>query len=385
LFGREHVINFIWEQLAGNSVLLVAPRRFGKTGVMNHILRRPREGYLPVYLEVEELEDPEGFAAALLTALLEHDSLRALIGQVKSVPKRIADFFSSRVGKIKTEVLKDSWQAIARTLILEMEKADEALLFLIDEFPQFVENVARKHGVPAARGFLQWFRSIRMRQKDVLRRYRFVLGGSTSIDMTLRRLEVPDKLNDFFRVPIEPLGPEAARALLDALAAAHGIRLTPHARDAVFDLVAPPVPYFLQLLVAQVRMEERLKGTELTEDDVRDIYRRRILGPTCRAYFDYYRQRLHRYGEPAERAAFAILQEVAHAPSGRVSATVLYDAYRRARKRGASPLEFDLIMADLETDWYVLLDTKTNEYGFLLTVMRDWWLRFHRLPRRAGK
>ena len=47
LFGREHLIQCVWELLAGNNIYLVAPRRFGKTGVMAHILKRPREGYLP--------------------------------------------------------------------------------------------------------------------------------------------------------------------------------------------------------------------------------------------------------------------------------------------------------------------------------------------------
>jgi hypothetical protein len=63
-------------------------------------------------------------------------------------------------------------------------------------------------------------------------------------------------------------------------------------------------------------MEEKLTGKVLTADEVQDVYRRRVLGPTCRAYFDYYRQRLKRYGEPGERAALAILQEVANAPTG---------------------------------------------------------------------
>lgn len=53
------------------------------------------------------------------------------------------------------------------------------------------------------------------------------------------------------------------------------------------------------------------------------------------------------------------------------------DVYSRVRKSRASNFEFDEIMADLETDWYVTLDTKTNEYGFLLNVMRDWWKRFY--------
>jgi len=191
-------------------------------------------------------------------------------------------------------------------------------------------------------------------------------------------LEVPDKLNDFFRVPIEALSQEHAEALLQTLSAAYGLRFTEEGRSAFFELISPPVPYFLQLFVSQIRMEEKLRGKELGAAEVRDVYHRRVLGPTSRPYFDYYRQRLKRYGEPGQRAALAILQEIANAPAGRVSSSMLYDVYRKARKRGASNLEFDEIMADLESDWYVLLDSRTNEYTFLLTIMRDWWKRFYR-------
>ena len=392
LYGRHHVINFIWDQLSGNNIFLVAPRRFGKTGVMNHLLRKPRPGYVPVYLEVEELHDPERFGAALIASLLEQSKLRTIISGVKNLPGGVLNFINCHVKHFKIaefeiglrDLVKNSWDTVARTLILEMEKADETVLFIIDEFPQFIENVARKHGEATARDFLQWFRSLRMRQKDLLRCYRFLVGGSTSIDMILRRIEAPDKLNDFFRVPIEALSPEAAAELLDALTAACDIHLTDDARKLLFDLISPPVPYFLQLFVSQIRMEEKLAGKDLSAEDVRDVYTRRVLGPTCRAYFDYYRRRLKRYGISGERAALAILQEIANVPAGRVSNSVLYDVYRKARKRGASSLEFDEIMADLETDWYVLLDPRTNEYAFLLNVMKDWWLRFYRTigPKR---
>jgi hypothetical protein len=125
-------------------------------------------------------------------------------------------------------------------------------------------------------------------------------------------------------------------------------------------------------------MEEKLRNKELGANEVSEVYHRRMLGPTCRAYFDYYRQRLNRYGEPGRRAALAVLQEAAHAPTDRVSNSMLYDVYRRARGRGATSFEFDEIMADLESDWYLVLDSRTNEYGFLLNVMRDWWKRFYR-------
>lgn len=386
LFGREHTIDYIWTQLAANNILLVAPRRFGKTGVMAHLLKRTRRGYLAVYLDVEDIHDPEVFCSHLIAALLEHSSLRKLVSGIKGLPKKLTDFVSDRVQKIKIDMLEielkeivgESWSSVARTLILEMEKAEDTVLFIIDEFPQLIENLARKHGDETARSFLQWFRSLRMKQKDVLRRYRFVLAGSTSIDLSLRRLDVPDKLNDFCRVPIEALSTEHADELLDSLSDATGLRFTAEGRKALFELVSPPVPYFLHLFVSQILMEEKLRNKELGAEEVGDVYRRRVLGPTCRAYFDYYRQRLKHYGEPGRRAALALLQEVAHAPAGRVSNSMLYDVYRKARGRGASSFEFDEIMADLESDWYLQLDPRTNEYCFLLNVMRDWWKRFYR-------
>ncbi len=147
----------------------------------------------------------------------------------------------------------------------------------------------------------------------------------------------------------------------------------------------PAIPYFLQLFVSQIRMEEKLRDQELTPEQIQDVYTRRIIGPTCRAYFDHYSQRLRRYGRTGEHAALAILNEIAHMPTGRASSSALYDVYRTVRKKGASDFEFDEIMADLESDWYVTLNPKTSEYSFLLSVMKDWWGRFHRASSKRTK
>ena len=76
----------------------------------------------------------------------------------------------------------------------------------------------------------------------------------------------------------------------------------------------------------------------------------------------------------------AVLRSVAS--QGRVSASALYDAYAKASKRGASERDFNELMADLECEWYLVLDTGTNEYYFMVNVMRDWWQRWYGSPRR---
>jgi len=389
LFGREHLIQCVWDLLAGNNIYLVAPRRFGKTGVMAHILKRPREGYLPVYLDVEDVHDPDRFASELIAALLEHDKLRSYLSAAKGLPSNLMDFLTSRIHKVGTDyfevelkdLIHDKWKETAKALILEMEKAKDTLIFIIDEFPQFIDNIERKHGADGARAFLEWFRSLRMKQKDRLRRFRFILGGSTGIDIILRRLEVSDKLNDCFRVPVEAISKEAAERLLKGLAERYKLTFAPEAFTHIFELISPPVPCFIHLLVSQLILEEKLRNRELSPQDIDEVYQRRLLGPTCRAYFEHYRQRLRRYGIGRERAAVAILQDIAQASAARVSQSGLYDTYRQARGKGVSALEFDEIMADLESDWYVVLDPPTNEYHYLLSTMKDWWKRYYRTFR----
>lgn len=120
----------------------------------------------------------------------------------------------------------------------------------------------------------------------------------------------------------------------------------------------------------------------MTTERLEDVYTRRILGPTCKHYVDHYRTRLGRYGKRLERSASTLLTAVAESPAGRVGASALYDVYRSSRGQGANELEFDELLADLECDWYLMLDPHTNEYFFMVEVMRDWWRRWFGSARR---
>ena len=254
-----------------------------------------------------------------------------------------------------------------------MEKVDETVIFIFDELPDMLE----KFGDETAREFLAWFRSVRLQQRDVLRRYRFIVAGSTGIDLILRRLNAPDKLNDFDRLSVEPIDPQTASQLVRHLANSMDIQLNSKGVEQILSLIEPPIPYFIHLLFSQLGQLPAAKRQPLTAETLDDVYRQRVLGPTCRHYFDHYRQRLSRYGPVLQRSARAVLKALAEAPRTKISTSALYDVYRKARKRGAGEEEFNELMADLECDWYVALDPHTNEYFFLVRVMKDWWRRWY--------
>ena len=262
-------------------------------------------------------------------------------------------------------------------MLLELEKTDQKIIFIFDEFPSMLDKIVEQSGREVAQQFMAWFRSVRLEQKDVLRRHRFIVAGSIGIDIILRRIDAADKLVDFQRLYVEPLDRWVADRLAFDLAESLEIDWKPEMTEHLLELIGLPVPYFLHLFFSQLAVLPLSERRALKKETLDSIYRKRVLGPSCKQYFEHYRARLRkRYGASGEKAALALLGAVAGSPRGLVSRSALYDFYRKARGKCASDGDFDGILGDLESDWYLVLDTNTNEYHFMLNIMRDWWLRW---------
>jgi len=387
LYGREEFIEHLWHQIRGNNILLLAPRRFGKTGVMRHVLQVPAEGYWPVYFDLEDVDSPEEFVWRVTRALLSNDHVCKFLNGAGSPHGKLQEWIRGSFDELRfdgakvrfKDAVSEDWREVARRLLLEMEEFDETVIFIFDELPAMLERVQAKRGEETARDFMAWFRVVRLQQKDQLRRHRFVVGGSTGIDLVLRRLKSADNLNDFEGLYVEPLREEAARRLIADLAETMRIDLSGELVDRILELIGPPVPFFVHMLFSQLGQLPATARQPLHIGALDEVYRSRVLGPTCRQYFDHHRERLKRYGKSREKSAVAILSIVAE--KGRVSDSVLYDVYKNAKGRGASERGFSELLADLECDWYLVLDPQTNEFFFIGDEIRDWWRQWHRPPK----
>jgi uncharacterized protein len=389
LYGRDEFIEHLWRALEANNVLLLAPRRFGKSGVMRHVLVRPKPGYLVLSFELEDVDSPEEFVWRITKELLGHDNFRALLSQAKRLPSALgqwvrkhfdeAEFEGAKI-KFKADI-KEDWREAARRMLVELEKADKTVVFLLDELPAMLDRIIEKRDESAARDFLAWFRTIRLAQKDVLRRHRFIVAGSVGIDQILRKLGATDKLVDFTRLTVEPLDDPTAKELIGDLTESIALKWNSDLSGGILELIGAPVPYFIHIFVSQLAQLPSAQKMTLTAADLKRIYADRLLGPTCRHYFDHYSIRLKRYGKTGEKAGLAMLRSVAC--QERISRPVLYDIYKKCRGKGASYQEFDELMSDLECDWYLRLDSDTNEFYFRLKIMRDWWRRWY--PEAVAK
>lgn len=391
LYGREDFIEHLWQLIDGNNILLLAPRRFGKSGVMRHVLLHPRTNFLPLSFELEDVDSPEEFVWRVTRELLRHDIFKSLLSTAKRLPKALsvwvrtnfdeAEFEGAKI-KFKEDI-KEDWREAAKRMLTELEKADKTIIFLFDEFPAMLDRLIEKQGEPVARDFLAWFRTVRLEQKDVLRRHRFIVAGSVGIDQILRKLGATDKLVDFARLTVEPLDDATAHRLASDLARSCSIHYNDAILGRLFGLIGAPVPYFIHIFMSQIAQLPLAQRTGLTVADLERVYRDRVLGPTCRHYFNHYSSRLQRYGKTGEKAALAVLRAVAS--HGRISRPALFDIYRKARGKTATDQAFDELMADLEYEWYLRLDTDTNEFHFRLKVMQDWWRRWYPAPSAKAK
>jgi hypothetical protein len=384
LYGRDEFISGVWRTLEADNVLLLAPRRFGKTGVMRHLVKQPTDGFLPVYLDVEDVYEPADFVWRVAKELFANERLRSILRVAKGLPRAIQRWFAETFDELEFEgakvkfkdAISDSWQIAAKRLIVEMNNCDFTVVFIFDEFPAMLDNLCCASPDPA-REILSWFRAIRLQQKQQLRRFRFVVGGSTGIDLVVRRLDVGEKLNDFKRMYLPPLEMKDAFKLATDLATTNEIGVDEKAIGRILKHIGPPVPYFIHVFFAQLGQLSPRQRERVTINTVDRVYVERILGPTCKQYFGHYEQRLGRHGDGRRRAARAILTTVANANGGCIRSRELYNVARNAWKQEFDEEVFNDLLADLECDWYLKRDSKTDEYGFMLDVMRDWWKRWH--------
>lgn len=57
-YGRDALVELVWNKLKTGNILLAAPRRFGKTSVMYRLIDEPRFDFKVVHADLEHMTEP---------------------------------------------------------------------------------------------------------------------------------------------------------------------------------------------------------------------------------------------------------------------------------------------------------------------------------------
>lgn len=372
-FDRQTDLARLWGDLETDSLLMLAPRRIGKTSILRRMLQdakfRSFDG--AIFQDVSACRDELAFVQQITNALLETDRPDHLWNSLQNTP--VAKFLN-RVQKaggagfnieFRVEATAD-WERIGDSLAGSLSRIDGRWLLLIDEVAVFITNLREgPNAAPRVRQFRYWLRKIRLQYPKL----RWLLTGSIGLDTIAARLNVSDAINDLRIVAVGPFDTNTADQFLMALARSYNLDLPTEVRARLLERIGWLAPFYLQLAFKQLRLEP----APLTVDSV-DRAINSLLEPQFRVHFDYWRQRLELELDHADAShAIELLNAAARDPKGVTLATLSQTLARAVQDARQRQDRLRYLLDVLTSDGYLV--QHEGRYHYRFPLLREYWLR----------
>ncbi len=260
---------------SGSHLLLAAPRRVGKTSLLYKLHDLDLANTHFIYVITESVSTSQEFFKRLYNALSgERD------GGLRRMSRKTGDWLAGVLRNFKGgEIagvgiqLKEAegvdWADKFEKLVLNLPLEKERLVFLVDEFPQTIENIEVKAGKFEAVNFLQRNRELRQ-NPNLSGRLCFLYTGSIGLEHVVTRLGHHQLINDLNPIEMQPLKREEALEMLASLAQDLPFDFTEESAAHLVDRISWLVPFFLQILVQEIHYlyldEDFEKATEVQVD-----------------------------------------------------------------------------------------------------------------------
>lgn len=372
-FDRANEINRLWRGLETDNVLLLAPRRVGKSSLLRRMKANCKEkGFAGIYLDVSDCSDELKFVQRLYAGILEHHGSaeqlwsgiqNSWLGKtISRVKKAGAAGFSIEFGDRESQ-----WARMGEELAASLESLEGKTLIQVDELPVFVLKLLNRSDETdqaRVREFLYWLRRLRQDYPQV----RWMLAGSIGLDTVASRLNIADSINDLRLETLGAFDEPTAHALLQELSEAYSVRLDDAVRSHILARVGWLVPYYLQLVFDQLR-DCKTPGTADVDNAIYTL-----LDAHHKGLFDFWRQRLRdEMGRPDADHAAALLHPASRAPEG-VRRSIFKQALTAAiPDADAREDKVRYLLDVLENDGYLVEEDKL--WRFRSPLLREYWSR----------
>ncbi|NQV07943.1 hypothetical protein HQ535_15495 [bacterium] len=382
-FGREVMLSELRIALQTDNVLLVAPRRFGKTGAMFQLLDQPA-AFSPVYMNVQHIHSPQAFIVELIAALLSNSTSRKLIYAsagamhdafrwLRDLPESIA--LGGELGKIKIELRKreelaERWDEVGSDAFSLLAKGEQQTLLMIDEFPIMIQHLLHA-SEPEAKRCLHWLQRARQLPDS---NTRFLFAGSINLLSTLDRHRLVDTALDLRSVRVPPWDSATTKAYVRQIFASRGLELVEGVCEEVLGQVGAPIPYMVALVLRASFERSSHAGWNIDREMVAAAVEEDLLRGPPTAVFMHYRTRIAEYYPGREQAIVRRLLGLVSVADNPVKKETLFTIYRDAQDDGDDDdllNRFSLLLERMENDVYVRrVDGGYDFYSFLL---KRWW------------
>ena len=378
-YGREPFLLQLWERITeGANILLLAPRRVGKSSVMLRLVDEAKfNGFQPLMISVAGARSETEFIREIILALdaMHAPEAKQMLNDLMRKAKWLRRVKKFRLlgGTLEIDNLGEDWKHAAEDLRRVLVPLKDRWLILIDELPIFVHRLVKtEDSVRRAEVFLAWFRDLRVAE-NAPANVRWFLAGSIGLDTVTRQANLGDTINDLhIETRLGAFSQDVADKFLDELGQRYDLKMNATARTWFLSKSTWLIPYHIQLLFSEIR-DLLPKGTHPTTQDIDAAYEV-LLSPPKRIHFDFWVQRLTKeLPVPSNTLALLLVDTVAMDDSG-ASREVLN---QQLSSQIADPQQrldqLDFLLQVLQTDGYLIL--AENRYQFRSTLLRDFWKR----------
>lgn len=367
-FGRRDEMAEVWRTLQTDHLLLLAPRRVGKTSIIERLERdAPDHGFSAIRDSVEGCTDELDFVTQLYRAavrvdgrFLERVANHPAVAQIKRLfPKNV------RMGPVDLRFEAQAerhWKELGEALVSTLSSDEARYIVLVDELPLFVLKLAEyDEGRPA--GFLEWFRSVRQRLPAV----RWLVAGSIGLDGIAETMRLSATINDMVPFHLGAYSTDEAHAYVVWATTRAEFDLAPAVRQYLIAKTGWPIPFFLALFIRELD-RVRSKGQPLDTDAV-DAAFEGLLGITNRARFSHWNERLDEQLRDDAGRARRLLELICSRADG-VKQRALLDLEPDDESARASRRVLNVLYAE----GYILRDDE-DRWRFRSPLLREYWSR----------
>ena len=382
-YFRKSFIDDVLDSLKKDNVLLLAPRRTGKTSVMYYLLDHCKE-FRVIHLNVEDLETPVEFYLSLIDAINDHQpeylkKISSSWGLLKGFGNRLEEI-SFLDFKVKLKQASDwdkNWKDLAQQLIDKVIQADEPVLFIIDELPDMLSSMAGNSS-DTLKDFLHQFKKLRTAPKS--NNIRWLVGGSVNITGTLDEFGLINLINDLKPEPLPVISKQELNDFISKMLDERDVKYTNTLIPRVYELLGEPIPYFLQLFTQELfRYWRREKPKKLNASHVDHVFQHSLLGEAAHDKLQHYHSRIKLYYPPNEQEqAYTFLDMLSLAENG-ISEKALFTHYQKIsstlaeqQNNRAQQEAFKRLLLKLESDFYVSKQDD-DKYQFNSYLLKTWW------------
>lgn len=383
---RKFLVDELRKLVVRHSVVIEAPRRFGKTSVIKEFIRQELEKgdesrFTIRFLELEGVETLDQFCLKLYRNLITlydlrrygdwlkmvlHDSWNAVAARVPSIgiPE-----FELELRETTRNLDFTGWRERLAPLLTGIGALDKTVVIAFDEFPDMLQNFAGGSEplgfVKATDALTAWLRSIRQESHSATS-CRFVFCGSVNLRKTLEDAGLGKRMNDTETLRVPPMTEDEASILIKTLAASYGVLVEPDALDLMISKTAYGPPYYGQVMIKALRDSRR---TEITLDLLNGIYETMLRsGDHDLNHFD---SRLVTYIRSTQELACSrdVLRSLCHDcwHERELYDTVIADSH-------LDYAAYQRIIDRLIYEGYLTRDiTAAGKLSFLSPMLRDWW------------